>query len=157
MKKLTVLGVALGLIACYATPRTAAAPDKRALGTFAYSADLGLRNEVGTFTIEPDTVTVDADQAICRREVKHEVDERIHNFDCVGVQGTESMVLTIDSRAPTQSSWHGSREVTKTRRVCEQYATSSTGQSYCAQYVTEAYEANVGISGPLHVAAVKSN
>jgi hypothetical protein len=157
MKTLTVLSVTLVLIACFSSPRTAVGPGNRVLGTFAYSADLGSRKEIGSFSIEPDTVTVDSDQALCRRQVQHEVDERIHNFDCVGVEGTKSMVLVIDSRSPMSSTWYGTRGVTKTRSVCVQYATKSTGETYCAAYATEAYESSVGISGPLHVASVKAN
>ena len=156
MKYLFRTCIACGVLACHSVPRTATTPANRTLGTFAYRAVIGAREAVGTFTIAPDTVMVEADNEVCRRLVHREIAERAHNFDCVGLDGVTSLLLTIDSDHPPASRWYATRTVTKSRQVCTQYSMTTTGQQVCSAYANEPYDVVSRFSGPLRVSEISS-
>jgi hypothetical protein len=144
---------AAGLAACHAPPRAGVSPANRVLGTFVYEATIGQRQDQGRFTIAADTVTVEPRSATCLPGVEPQVREYIHVFDCAGAPGVRSLRLIIDSREPIRSTWSAVVTETTMNKVCDQYATGSSGQQMCVRYRNETDEKDKRTGGRLYVVA----
>ena len=143
---------ALGM-ACSSVPRAAQTPFPRTLGTFAYRINIGTHEQVGTFTIERDTVTVDARDGSCNRSLEVSTSDRAHQFNCIGAPGVATLILMINSERPSLSSWYATTTTTQTRRVCAAYSLDANGKQFCSRYGTESYDAVSTFRGQLLVGA----
>jgi hypothetical protein len=158
MKYVVVATMVACLAACHRVPQAGIIPSTRSVGTYAYHANItGQFEETGTFTIDRDTVVVDANDELCRRIPDHNVSERTHIFDCLGAFGLRSLTLTIDSKKPLLSKWYATRTENRTRTVCAIYAVAENGTRYCAQYRTDTYEVVIPFGGPLRVAVAPAD
>jgi hypothetical protein len=144
----------LALLACHTAARTSSSPGNRSIGTYAYRATIGSREELGTFTISADTVLLDADYEMCRREIAASISERSHAFNCDGAPGLKALRLIVDSNNPGQSFWSATTTGWRTREVCVAYALTASGARVCTQTRNERYEADVNTTGRLRVTPV---
>src|ERR1044071_9788816 len=111
----------IALAACAALSR-GPRPNSRQLGTFEYRASIVGREETGTFTILPDTVSIDSDDEMCRAQ--HQVVQYSGGpywFDCTGAPGVRSLMIFVDVLKPYRASWVATMTVTRTRRTCVEY------------------------------------
>ena len=151
----TFIGVSLaaGVLACHAAPRTGAAPYKRVLGTFSYSATVSQLRRFGTFTIAPDTVTVEPQEGMCLRSGGTITRDYLHPFECVGAPGVRSLFVIVNSREPINSTWSAVVTVTTITRVCAQYGINDSGKQVCVRFRDETVQSDRSLSGALSVAA----
>jgi hypothetical protein len=158
MKYVVAAVMVAGLVACHHAPQPGVVPANRAVGTYAYHANItGQFEETGSFTIERDTVVVDANDEICRRIPELKFSESMHTFDCTGAFGLRSLTITIDSKHPLLSQWYATRTEDRSRTVCAAYAIAPDGRRSCIMTRKETYEAVIPFGGPLRVAAASAN
>lgn len=153
MRTFVAVSLAFGVVACHAAPRTGAAPYKRVLGTFSFSATVTQHQRLGTFTIAADTVTLESQEGTCLPSGGTITLDYLHPFDCVGAPGVRSLVVIVNSREPINSTWSAVVTVTTTRRVCAQYGINSSGKQVCVGFRDEPVQSDRSLSGALSVSA----
>ena len=102
MRRLLALGLVAGMVACHKTPQVQPRVE-REIGDYSYRTMIGPTLVTGEFSIEPDTVTVDAHLHSCRRVDTGLIGPTVHPFTCRG--GPTAFSVVIDSRRPTFSTW----------------------------------------------------
>ncbi|HEY6219139.1 MAG TPA: hypothetical protein VIV65_03710 [Gemmatimonadaceae bacterium] len=145
----------VALAAC-ATMSRAPRSHSRQIGTFAYQATIAGREEIGTFTIDPDTVKIEADDEMCRGQRQLiQYPAGPYAFDCSGAPGLHSLRISVNVEEPYMSSWVASITVTRTRRTCvEFYPATGSAPPVCKLYITEPYQADSSFYGRLRVKLV---
>src|SRR5689334_11858361 len=114
MRASWAVAVVIGVVACHKSPEVQPRP-QRELGDYAFRMMIGAIPVNGEFSIEADTVTLDADDHSCRRSPTGIIDPLAHPFNCGG--GPTSFSVVIDSKRPTQSNWSSYVPVKKTTTV----------------------------------------
>jgi hypothetical protein len=153
MRLTFALATAAGIVACHKAPQVEPRP-ARDLGDYAYRMTIQGVPVEGEFSIEADTVLLDADDHSCRRAPTGIIDPLVHPFSCGG--GRTSFSVVIDSKRPEQSTWTSSTPVRTTHQTCTRYATTKEGQTICAAMGTEVVVENRRISGRLEVTRIAS-
>lgn len=134
------------LTACAATsPRQ---PIRSAMiGTYRFDQRVSEDTQiVGKFTVEADTVLMDADSGPCRQQSTSSYfsytcgTDVIYRFDRSNPVGFASYIVTV--------------QVKKTRKWCRNFTVSSTGQTVCAEFGNEVYYQNERRSGALRATRV---
>ena len=106
----------------------------------------GLQSMVleGVFTVRRDTVVVDATPGPCRYD-RRSTRGGAFVYNCADV------TLRFDRDDPVRRSTYTVTVTVRTQRtVCVRYATSATGQRFCAQTRVEESESSAPRSGPLN-------
>jgi hypothetical protein len=153
MRKLLSMAMVIGLVACHKTPQVEPRP-LRQVGDYAFRMTIGAIPVNGEFSIEADTVTLDADDHSCRRSPTGIIDPLSHPFNCGG--GPTSFSVVIDSKRPAESNWTSSVPVKKTTTVCTRYTTTKEGLTICSASRTEVVTVNERVSGRLEVKRIAS-
>lgn len=153
MRLTFALAAAAGIIACHKAPQVEPRP-ARDLGDYAYRLTIRGVPVEGEFSIEADTVLLDADNHSCRRVPSGIIDPLAHPFSCGG--GPTAFSVVIDSKRPAQSTWTSYTPVKKTEQTCTRYTTTKEGQTICAATRTEVVTVNERISGRLEVTRIAS-
>jgi len=94
MRLTFALVAAAGIVACHKAPQVEPRP-ARDLGDYAYRMTIQGVPVEGEFSIEADTVLLDAEDHSCRRAPTGIIDPLVHPFSCGGVcaaMGTEVVV-----------------------------------------------------------------
>jgi hypothetical protein len=141
----------IGIVACHRAPEAQPWP-ARELGDFSYR--IGATPVYGKFTIQADTVTLDAQQQTCRRVGAATRNSAVHAFRCVG--GSMAFNVNVNSMRPLQSTWNTATPVRKTVEICTKYGTTTSGQRECTSSRTEVKTDTVRNGGLLEVTRIAS-
>lgn len=153
MRFTLALAAVAAIVACHKSPEVEPRP-VRDLGDYAYRLNIRGVPVEGGFSIEADTVTLDAENYSCRRAPTGIIDPLAHPFSCGG--GPTSFSIVIDSKRPSQSSWTSYTAVKKAHQICTRYATTKEGQTICVATRTEIVTENERIGGRLEVSRIAS-
>lgn len=140
----------IGIAACHRAPEVEPWPE-RELGEYSYR--ITATPIYGKFTIQADTVLLDAQEQSCRRVGLGVRDAWVHQFRCFG--GSNFVDVTINSRVPLLSTWSTATQVQKTVEICTKYATAGS-KRVCTSSRTEVKTETVRSSGKLDVTQVAS-
>jgi hypothetical protein len=146
------IALVIAVAACQKSPRLEPQPE-RAVGDFSYRMTIGVTPIEGAFSIESDTVTLDAENHSCRRLVTGLTEAPIsHSFTCGG--GPTFFRVVVNSLHPELSKWTSSKAVTKSRQVCVKWTVTKEGERICATSRKEIYTESVPVTGRLEVTAI---
>ena len=156
MRILLSMAMVVGLAGCHrVSPQTQLAAE-RAIGEYSYRILVGPRSVAGTFTIQPDTVTLVAHTQACRRSDIATIYPRPgqHAFRCGG--GATAININLDSSNPGLSTWSSMAPRYKSVWVCAKYEWNDKGESFCLASREEMRMGLVRVSGSLDFARVAS-
>jgi hypothetical protein len=154
MRKLLSMAMVVGLVGCHRTPQVEPRP-LRQVGDYAFRMNIGAVPVTGEFSIEKDTVALEAAEHSCRRTLQTGLREEPlkHSFDCGG--GPTFFRVVVDSKQPTLSSWFSTGSPrTKKEQVCDRYTTNKDGERVCAASRTVVVSVTEPISGRLEVTRI---
>ena len=140
-----LLSVTLASACSSSKPVTGVKPQM--LGTWRFSErvsqDLLLE---GHFTVEPDTVDIDATPGPCRYE-RDRSNALSIAYSCGG-----DVMFAFDRADPVRRATYSALiHLAETRSVCQRYVTNKNGQTVCAEYGKEVVYRDVHRSGLLRV------
>jgi hypothetical protein len=152
MRRLLSLAMVVGLVACQKAPEVQPRP-LREVGDYAFRMTVGTVPVTGAFSIEKDTVELEADEHSCRRVPTGISDPVSHPFTCGG--GPTFFKIIVNSKQPTLSSWY-STGATRIHReqVCDRYTITKEGKQICAATRTVVVSEAPPISGRLEVTRI---
>jgi hypothetical protein len=146
------IALVLAVVGCHKAPQVEPTP-YRVVGEYSYRMQVGPTPVEGEFSIEKDTVVLEAASHSCRRIDRGLQESPLsHSFRCGGGPSTFSVV--VNSKQPTLSRWVSTESVTKSRQVCAKWAVTKEGTQYCASTRKEIYTEVVPISGRLEVTRI---
>jgi hypothetical protein len=127
---------ALSVIGCRSRAKTTPVPSARAVGTYNYLAHLGPYDEMGTFTITADSVSVEPRQSLCIEDPAKNPQLPYREFTCSGSGDVKSVSLSIHLDKPTVSRWHSVQVVPEVRRECVRDSVPPSGGTICLRFST---------------------
>jgi hypothetical protein len=118
-------------------------------GIYEFTARTGGYGDlIGRLTLLDGEVSLQPMQGQCRVDPSQASVELFY-FLCDYSTEIENLSFTIDRRLPlTRSLWRGFVRQTRTRSVCDQYATQN-GRQVCVRTRQESYEERARVGGPL--------
>jgi hypothetical protein len=149
MRKILAAGLLIVVAGCI--PQTHAKPNTyREVGEYAYRMTIGATAVEGEFSIESDTVLLEAADHSCRRlDLGLRQEPLSHAFSCGG--GPAFFRVVVNSKQPTLSEWSSTESVKKSVQVCTRWIVTKERQQICAASRKEIVTENVPIRGRLHV------
>lgn len=155
MRKILSMVVVVGLAACHRGPPPEVEPyPQRLIGDYSYRIMGGPVSLVGRFTIQPDTVTMEARTHACRRVEAAFSHPAVHMFRCGG--GSTAINVRLDSSSPGMSTWNAMVPGQKEVNVCAKYVWNEKDEPYCVATRKEVRTEMVRVGGILDVTRVAS-
>lgn len=122
----------------------------RPSGAYRYVANLprGQRLQ-GIIAVLRDTMLLEPSEGICRPGTSTTLQL---TYVCSGVGRYEGVVFALDrSNVVQRSRWQAEERVQASRQVCQDWATTPTGQRVCRRYGSEDYETSITHQGTLQL------
>jgi hypothetical protein len=129
MRRLLSMVMVVGLVACHRQPEVQPSP-YRDIGDYAYRMSVGNVVVEGEFSIEADTVLLEADKHSCRRlDTSLRDAPYTHSFSCGG--GPTFFTVLVNSKQPTLSRWGSTKAANRTETICTRTKITEDRQEVC--------------------------
>ena len=151
MRAAWAIGLIVAVVGCHRDPEVQPWP-ARELGDYSYR--IAATPVYGKFTIQSDTVTLEAQQHACRRIASAPDQRPVHYFRCTG--GSTVLNVTVNSWRPILSTWSAFTTVKSAVEICMQYETTKTGRRVCKSSRTEMKTDTVRTGGTLEITRIAS-